>query len=89
MSSYDPRQIAKDALVLAAPPAHSGIKSFVSEDGVILLATELESALERAEASEGQDVKISDLEETVQEQADAISALKKKIKTLADEAEHV
>lgn len=46
MSSYDPRQMAQDALRLVEPPAHSGLKSFVSEEGVVALAAELETALD-------------------------------------------
>lgn len=52
MSSYDPRQMAQDALRLAEPPAHSGLKSFVSEDGVIALAAALEVATDYIERLE-------------------------------------
>lgn len=85
MSTYDPRQMAKDALVLATPPTYSGIKSFVSEEGVIALAKELEGALDQLDATEGQDKQISVLEETVQDQADTISNLKEKVERFATE----
>lgn len=49
MSSYDPRQMAQDALRLAEPPSYSGLKSFVSEEGVIALATKLEAALDHVD----------------------------------------
>lgn len=84
MSTYDPKQMAQDALRVADPPPHSGLKSFVSEEGVIALATALEVALDEAESLRGLTEKISDLEETVDDQAATIEALKEKTKDFAD-----
>lgn len=52
MSSYDPRQMAQDALRLVEPPAHAGFRSFTSSDGVIALATALETATDEIERLE-------------------------------------
>jgi hypothetical protein len=54
--TYDPHQMALDALRLATPPLHTGIKSFVSEEGVIMLATALEEALELVDDYEREEI---------------------------------
>lgn len=54
-STYDPKQMAIDALSGAEPPPHSGLKSFQGEEGVRALATALEVALD------GSDEKIKEL----------------------------
>lgn len=89
MSTYNPKQMVIDALVLATPPAHSGLKSFVSEEGVIALATELETALDMVSYAEGQDKKIAELEDTIQTQADDIEDLKKITKEFAEKVERL
>lgn len=58
MSTYDPREMASDAIRGAAPPAYSGIKDFVSTEGVHALAT----ALEESVGTESQEKRIEALE---------------------------
>lgn len=45
MSTYDPREMALDAIRGAKPPAHSGLQDFGSSEGVHALATALEDAV--------------------------------------------
>lgn len=46
MSTYSPQQMATDALIGADPPLYSGLKSFVSDEGVLALAEALQQALD-------------------------------------------
>lgn len=45
MTTYDPREMALDAMRGATPPPYSGIKDFVSAEGVYALATALEESI--------------------------------------------
>jgi len=47
--------MATDALTLSTPPAHSGLKTFVSEEGVYALARALEDALDIVDSIEDED----------------------------------
>ncbi len=89
MNSYtdDPRQMATDALTLATPPAHSGIKTFISEEGVHALATALEAALDEVTSAELDQDKISKLEEEKAELEEVVADMKRKAKEFALEME--
>jgi hypothetical protein len=76
MSTYDPRQMAKDALVLAPPPAYSGIKDFVSAEGVYALATALEENLDLQDARFKVEEERDDLQQEVVDLNIQIGALK-------------
>lgn len=67
--SYDPREMALDAIRGARPPAHSGLKDFVSVEGVHALAAALEKAAGTA-SQESQIEVLSKERDDLQEEVD-------------------
>lgn len=76
MTSYDPREMASDALRGARPPAHSGLKDFVTPEGVHALA----AALEDAVGTKSQDEKIESLKKERDDLQSDVDDLEDKLK---------
>jgi SMC interacting uncharacterized protein involved in chromosome segregation len=77
MSTYDARQMAKDALAGAPPPAYSGIKEFISAEGVYALATALEENLDHQEGR----FKLEEARDDLQEEVNSLTEKLKQIES--------